>query len=377
MAMHINFNQVLSYLSASDSKKSIFVKQIAFLMMIWVLSFFQGLSSAYAADASRSDYIIGAGDLVRITVYSSPDLTTEARVSAAGTITFPLLGEVKIGDLSPAMAEKKVVDGLEQGGFIKQAQVNLVVLQFQSQFISVLGDVFKPGRFPLDRPSNLSDVLALAGGATPNGSDIVTIVRTKNGKTTKQDYDLRELLTKGNADFNPKVIGDDIVYVNTREVSVLGQVNRPGKYSVVGGVRTVLDFLSQAGGISPGGADKIIVITNRDGKIIKHEIDVDQLYRTADTKANFELASGDSIYVPRTPVFYIYGEVQRPGAFRLERNMTLAQALSTGGGLTARGTERGIKIKRMDANGKLTTISTQASDFLQVDDVVYIGESLF
>ncbi|MBC7786735.1 MAG: SLBB domain-containing protein [Methylophilaceae bacterium] len=345
--------------------------------MIWMLSFFQGFSSAYAADVARSDYMIGAGDLVRITVYSSPDLTTEARVTAAGTITFPLLGEIKIGDLSPAMAEKKLVEGLEQGGFIKQAQVNLVVLQFQSQFISVLGDVYKPGRFPLDRPSNLSDVLALAGGPTPNGSDIVTIVRTKEGKTTKQDYDLRELLTKGNADNNPKVIGDDIVYVNAREVSVLGQVNRPGKYSVVGGVRSVLDFLSQAGGISSGGADKIIVITNRNGKTVKHEIDVDQLYRSADTKSNFELASGDSIYVPRTPVFYIYGEVQRPGAFRLERNMTLAQALSTGGGLTGRGTERGVKIKRMDVSGKLTTISANPSDFLQVDDVVYIGESLF
>lgn len=375
--MQINFNQVSSYLKISQSEMNTLFKQIAFLMIIWMLSFFQGLSSAYAADASRSDYTIGTGDLVRITVYSSPDLTTEARVSAAGTITFPLLGEVKIGDMSPAMAEKKVVDGLEQGGFIKQAQVNLVVLQFQSQFISVLGDVYKPGRFPLDRPSNLSDVLALAGGATPNGSDIVTIVRSKEGKTTKRDYDLRELFTKGNADYNPKVIGDDIVYVNTREVSVLGQVNRPGKYSVVGGVRSVLDFLSQAGGIASGGADKIIVITNRDGKIMKHEIDVDQLYRTADTKANFELASGDSIYVPRTPVFYIYGEVQRPGAFRLERNMTLAQALSTGGGLTGRGTERGVKIKRMDANGKLTIIGAQASDFLQVDDVVYIGESLF
>lgn len=375
--MQINFNQVSSYLKISQSEMNTLFKQIAFLMIIWMLSFFQGLSSAYAADASRSDYTIGTGDLVRITVYSSPDLTTEARVSAAGTITFPLLGEVKIGDMSPAMAEKKVVDGLEQGGFIKQAQVNLVVLQFQSQFISVLGDVYKPGRFPLDRPSNLSDVLALAGGATPNGSDIVTIVRSKEGKTTKRDYDLRELFTKGNADYNPKVIGDDIVYVNTREVSVLGQVNRPGKYSVVGGVRSVLDFLSQAGGIASGGADKIIVITNRDGKIMKHEIDVDQLYRTADTKANFELASGDSIYVPRTPVFYIYGEVQRPGAFRLERNMTLAQALSTGGGLTGRGTEHGVKIKRMDANGKLTIIGAQASDFLQVDDVVYIGESLF
>ncbi|HYN53801.1 MAG TPA: SLBB domain-containing protein, partial [Methylotenera sp.] len=90
----------------------------------------------------------------------------------------------------------------------------------------------------------------------------------------------------------------------------------------------------------------------------------------------FELADGDSIYVPRTPVFYIYGEVQRPGAFKLERDMSLAQALSTGGGLSARGTERGIKIKRQ-VNGSLKTLNANAGDMLQADDVVYVGESLF
>ena len=169
---------------------------------------------------------------------------------------------------------------------------------------------------------------------------------------------------------------DDIVYVNGREVSVLGQVNRPGKYSVASGVRTVLDFLSQAGGVSAGGADNIIVITKRDGKTIKQEIDVDQLYRKGDTSFNVELADGDSIYVPRTPVFYIYGEVQRPGAFRLERNMNVAQALSTGGGLSQRGTERGLKIKR-NVEGMLKTLDVKSGDVLQADDILYVSESLF
>ena len=145
---------------------------------------------------------------------------------------------------------------------------------------------------------------------------------------------------------------------------------------MVSGVRTVLDFLSQAGGISSGGADKIVVIIKRNGKTEKHEIDVDQLYRKGDISENFDMTDGDSIYVPRMPVFYIYGEVQRPGAFRLERNMNLAQALSTGGGLSARGTERGIKIKRQ-VNGALETLRANASDLLQADDVVFISESLY
>jgi polysaccharide export outer membrane protein len=334
-----------------------------------------------AADIDKNlsinrDYILGAGDLVRINVYGSPDMLTEARLSSLGSISFPLIGEVVLGGLSPTSSEKKIADLLESGGFVKKAQVNLVVVQFQSQFVSVLGDVYKPGKYALDRPSTLSDVLALAGGVTPNGSDMVTLIRNEAGKTSKQEFDLRDLMAAKNSASNPQVNRDDIVYVNGREVSVLGQVNRPGKYSVVSGVRTVLDFLSQAGGISASGADKIIVITHHDEKSVKREIDVDQLYRQGDTSANFELGDGDSIYVPRMPVFYIYGEVQRPGSFRLERNMSVAQALSAGGGLSARGTERGIKIKR-NINGQLKTISASAGDYLQADDIVFVSESLF
>ena len=333
------------------------------------------------AQNTNSDYILGAGDLVKISVYGSPDLLTEARISAAGTITFPLVGELGLGGLSAAISEKKIALALEKGGFVKKAQVNLVVMQYQSQFVSVLGDVYKPGKFPLDRPSTLSDVLAMAGGVTPNGSDMVTLIRNEAGKTTKLAYDLRDLLKKADDSGNPQtnnptVSGDDIIYVNAREVSVLGLVNRPGKYSVASGVRTVVDFLSQAGGVAAGGADSIIVITKRDGKTLKQEIDVDQLYKKGDTSFNFELADGDSIYVPRTPVFYIYGEVQRPGAFRLERNMNVAQALSTGGGLSQRGTERGIKIKR-NTEGKLRTIPVKSGDLIQPDDILYISESLF
>jgi polysaccharide export outer membrane protein len=329
-----------------------------------------------AAEANHRDYVLGAGDFVRISVYGSPDLLTEARLSAAGTITFPLLGEVTLGGLSPKLSENKLADLLEKGGFVKKAQVNLIVLQYQSQFVSVLGDVYKPGKVALDRPSKLSDVLAMAGGATPNGSDIVTLIRTQAGKTTKTDYDLRDLIAKADVAHNPTVMGDDIVYVNAREVSVLGQVNRPGKYSVTSGVRTILDFLSQAGGVAGNGADSIIVMTKRNGQLVKMELDVEQLYRAGELANNIELANGDSIYVPRAPMFYIYGEVQRPGAFRLERNMNLAQALSTGGGLSARGTERGIKIKRT-IKGELKTLDAKAGDMLQANDIVFVGESLF
>jgi len=357
---------------------------------VWLWLFFLWLSSFgifSVADTVKSvaakplamesnEYLLGPGDLVRISVYGSPDMLTETRLSKDGMITFPLLGEVSIGGLSTHSSQKKIADLLEKNGYLKKAQVNLLVVQYQSLSVSVLGDVYKPGKYALDTPSKLTDVLALAGGATQSGSDLVTLIRTEGNKTVKKELDLRNVIAKADSEHNPRIQANDIVFVNAREVSVLGQVNRPGKYSVTSGVRTVLDFISQAGGVAISGADKVVILLNRAGKTEKREIDLDLLLRTGDTSANLELMSGDSIYVPRAPMFYIYGEVQRPGTFRLERNMTVAQALSTGGGLSLRGTERGIKIKRM-VNGSLNTIDAKSGDFVQADDVVFVDERLF
>jgi polysaccharide export outer membrane protein len=89
------------------------------------------------------------------------------------------------------------------------------------------------------------------------------------------------------------------------------------------------------------------------------------------------LENGDIIYVDRAPTIYIYGEVQRPGQIRLERGMTLMQALAAAGGLTARGTERGIKVHRRDTQGQVNVLEAKPTDHLQRDDVVYVKESLF
>lgn len=258
------------------------------LIRVCLLAFGLLLSSL-----THAEYLLGPGDLVRITVYGNPDLSNETRVTQEGKLTFPLLGEVPVGGSSIAQSEKKIATMLAEGGFLKNAQVNIVVMQFASQQISVLGNVLKPGRYPLEqRTSSLVEMLAVAGG------------------------------------------------------------------------------------INQAGADTVTVITYRNGELARHEIDVDAMFRGGDAFSNLPLAAGDMIYVPRAPVFYAYGEVQRPGAFRLEREMTVAQALATGGGLTARGTERGLRIKRR-AGGALETIEVGLGDTLNTGDVLLVRESLF
>ncbi|NOU25205.1 MAG: polysaccharide export protein [Methylotenera sp.] len=326
-----------------------------------------------AASAQEANYILGAGDVVKISVFGNADLTLETRISEADSISFPLIGQVKIGGLSTFSAEKRIAEMLEKGGFIKSPQVNILVTQFQSKLVSVLGSVYKPGRYPLERTTNLADLLALVGGVTPDGSDLVTVTNAA-GKT---EYDLQKVV--GKADGLKSIIfsGGEVVFVHSRDISVMGQVLKPGKYAVVGGVRTVADFLSVAGGITATGSDTVTVTTVRDGKINRFDVDVDSLFRTGDNSTNIELASGDSIYVPNAPMFYIYGEVQRPGSYRIARGMTVVQALVQGGGTTLRGTQRGIKLNRKNAKGETVELRPALTDLVQQDDVLYVQESLF
>jgi polysaccharide export outer membrane protein len=96
-----------------------------------------------------------------------------------------------------------------------------------------------------------------------------------------------------------------------------------------------------------------------------------------DRTQNHAVTNGDVIVVPRAPMFYIYGEVQRPGSYKLEKNMSIAQAISAGGGLTAKGSESwpGPIVKRRDAEGKEQEIDVEGFSLLQADDVLYIKES--
>ncbi|MEG1054568.1 MAG: polysaccharide biosynthesis/export family protein, partial [Janthinobacterium sp.] len=114
-------------------------------LALWIMAAFMVFGASVAGAA---DVLLGAGDVVRISVYGSPDLALETRVSEAGEITFPLVGAVAIGGLPVSAAEKKIGGLLESGGYLRKAQVNIIVTTLQSQQVSVLGQVNRPGRYP-------------------------------------------------------------------------------------------------------------------------------------------------------------------------------------------------------------------------------------
>lgn len=163
----------------------------------------------------------------------------------------------------------------------------------------------------------------------------------------------------------------------SQQVSVLGYVNKPGRY-LLDSDSSILDLIAMAGGTHEMGENKAVVTRTIDGKSQKQELNL-QVYLedVNSTIAPFKMQRGDVVYVPKAPMFYIYGEVQHPGGYRIEPDISVAKVLSIAGGLTLRGTENGIVVKRKDKSGVLQEIDVELSDAVLKDDVIYVNERWF
>lgn len=160
-------------------------------------------------------------------------------------------------------------------------------------------------------------------------------------------------------------------------VSVIGEVNTAGRYSLDAAGGHLSGMLAAAGGVSASGGDLVIVTGTRNGKPFRREVDIVKMSLSGSPADDIELSGGDTLFVNRAPMFYIYGQVQKPGQFRLERGMTVMQALASGGGVTGKGTQRGIVRHRRDAGGKVKEESVAMDEDVQDKDVIYVKESLF
>lgn len=322
--------------------------------------------------SALADYTLGTGDYVKVIVYGDPELTREVRVAENGILSFPLIGEVQVNGLTSVQTERRIAEELKRGGFIASPQVSVVVLQFLSKTVSILGGVMKPGRYPVTRASDVKDMIAEAGGFTPEASEIVTVV--SGDKRT--DYDLREIIQQQVKVEDLVVTGGETIYVGIRDVAVVGQLLRPGKYGIQGGTRKIADFLSLAGGVNENAAEEVYYTSSVSGTPVTEKLNIDELFRGPASEKNKMVYPGDVLYVPKAPQLYIYGEVQRPGMYKIDKNMTVMQAIAKAGGLTLRGTQRSVKLHRKNAQGDVEKLPAPLTADVRDEDVLFIEESL-
>ncbi|WP_331344429.1 polysaccharide biosynthesis/export family protein [Cellvibrio sp. UBA7661] len=161
-------------------------------------------------------------------------------------------------------------------------------------------------------------------------------------------------------------------------VAILGKVNNPGKL-VLEGPTSLTQALAWAGGISPSGSERIVLMRiTREGKQERTEYDLQQLlHQENELLPTVWLRNGDTIYVPNAGRFYLNGEVHTPGMYPLDRPLSIRQALSAGGGPTARASENSVKLFRQQENGAVKELKAKPDDQVQDGDVLVVKESLF
>jgi len=242
---------------------------------------------------ASADYRLGAGDQIRVHVFQNPELSLEARVNESGTVNYPLVGQLQLGGLTVTEAEQRIAKALQQGNILKAPQVTINVTTVRGSQVAVLGEVQKPGRFPLETTNvRVSEMLAAAGGVTQNGDERVVVTGTRNGQAFRKEVDIRALFAGQST--------DDVT-----------------------------------------------------------------------------LQPGDTLFVAKAPTFYLSGEAQRPGNYRVERGMTVQQAVAAGGGITNRGSMNRIRITRTQPDGRQVTIEPRLTDVVQPGDVLVVRESIF
>ncbi|MGE0359977.1 MAG: polysaccharide biosynthesis/export family protein [Vicinamibacterales bacterium] len=259
--------------------------------------------AAAGATAAQAAYQIGQGDILKVAVWSQPELSGEFTVDVAGAITLPLIGGVKAAGQTIEQVEKEIRDRLADG-YVVNPQVAIGVAQFKSQRVFVVGEVRTPGVVPLSGALTLLEALTRVGSFTEFAGGELVVVRPAPGRAVT----------------GPVLAGD------------------------------------------PGASEVL-------------RLDVQQLQAKGPT-SNIDLLDGDTIVVPRAEVIYVNGQVNSPGSYAYERDMTILMAISKANGINDLGSNRRVKIIRI-VNGKRTELKAALGDKVLPGDTVTVGNRWF
>jgi polysaccharide export outer membrane protein len=325
-----------------------------------LLMIFQTPGVAVSQEAAGSAYLLAPDDIVSVTVVNFPNLSTQATVLPDGTISVPILGSVKAsGKTTEELAQYLAK---EWDRFVVRPSVTVSVYQKRKATVVVNGFAAKLGTLEYRPGMRLSDALAEVGGASPTGD--ITKVRVTRRSGESQTYDMTDFPRLAGTERDVLLQEGDIIFVPERrtQVSVIGQVLRPGSYDYRDEM-TVLDALGLAGGVLES-ADLNAATIEEEG--VERKLDLDALLRRGDMSVNAKLKPGARIMVPewqnRT---YVFGAVVKPGFYPYKQGDRILDALNASG--VAQNAEmREVRVIRVDkAKGEAVVTRYNLEDFLK------------
>jgi polysaccharide export outer membrane protein len=281
-----------------------------------------------AAPASPSDVggpvrdlIIGAGDLIKVSVLGAPEYDQDVRVAGSGEIVIGLAGRVHVAGLTTEQAQELIRKRLMDGGYFADPQVAVFEKEFATQGVSVLGEVQKPGVYPMTGPRRLFDVLSLAGGTTAKAGQVVTISSRDKIKTL-QNVSFSSDPQKNMAANVDIVPGDTVVVSKAGVVYVVGDVKHPmGVIMENGGHITILQALATAEGANSTAALKNAKIV-RKGENGPTELPVDIKKIMQAKTPDVTLQAEDVVFIPSSTA-------KNVGVRTLESIVSIATGVAT------------------------------------------------
>ncbi len=246
------------------------------------------------------EVLLGGGELLEITVFGAPEFTKEVRVSSDGKIALPMIGEVPVAGLTIREAEKRVSQRLSEGGFFNDPQVSVMVKEFTTQGISILGEVQKPGIYPLLGSRTLNDAISAAGGVTPRAGKLVTITHRGRANSEAQTLTLSWQQEDAAVTNNPKIVpGDTIIVSKAGIVYVVGDVKQPNGFVMENADLTVLQAIAMAQGTNPTAAlnDAKLIRKSANGR---KQIPLPLRKMLEARVADVRLQADDIIFVPNS-----------------------------------------------------------------------------
>jgi len=252
-----------------------------------------------------ADYVFGPGDVISISITDSPEMSGAFQVSNDGIVALPYIGQLKVAGLNGIQVTKALTEALKKSDILTDPIVNVAVEEYHSRTVQVLGAVAKPGEYPLQRPTRVLDVIAHAGGLSPNAGNTITISHQGTGvpvDLATRSIDISKLARGQDRTGNIEIQPGDVVNVSAAPIIyVIGAVNRPGGFAITdtaSGV-TTLQAVALAEGIKPIAAPKraLLIRASVDGKP-RERFPVDIASILSNKSEDEVLQPNDILYIP-------------------------------------------------------------------------------